>query len=103
MYDSHGPSTVNARPNSVFRLETSALPDSIEQDVLVVTAGFPNSEAAETLGLNELALGLEALLRVVANQDLRGRVVDVRWKGVQKLDKQMSVRCLPVLLQSSKR
>ena len=36
-----------------FLVEASALPDGIEQDVLVVTAGFPNSEAAETLGLNE--------------------------------------------------
>ena len=77
MYDSHGPGTVNARPDSAFRLETSALPDSIEQDVLVVTAGFPDGEAAESLGLNELALGLEGLLRIVADQDLRGRVVDV--------------------------
>ena len=86
-----------------FLVEASALPDGIEQDVLVVAAGFPDSEAAETLGLNELALGLEGLLRVVANQDLRGRVVDVSCEVGQKLDKRMSVRCLPVLLQSSKR
>jgi hypothetical protein len=51
--------------------------DGIDEDIVVVSTGFPHSITQQSIILDECALGFERLCVVVGNHDLGCFVVDV--------------------------
>jgi hypothetical protein len=56
----------------------SSLSDGIQEDVVVITASFPEGKPTQPVRLDEFALGSERVRIIKRNHDLRGRIINVR-------------------------